>query len=72
MALKDELHNVITTQSESVTSYLTRVSQVKDEFAAVGKTILDSKIVRIALKGFINRWEVFVKCIVSRETSGLV
>ena len=48
MALKDKLHNVKMTKDESVTSYLTRVAQVKDELAAMGKTISDSKLVRIA------------------------
>ena len=33
----------------------------------VGETILDSEMVRIALKGFTKRWDVFFKCIVGRE-----
>ena len=53
---------------EGVASYLTRVTQVKDELAIVGETIPDSKLVRIALKGFTKKWEVFVKCIVGKET----
>ena len=28
---------------------------------------MDSELVRIALKGFTKKWEVFVKCIVGRE-----
>ena len=67
MALKDKLHNVKMTKEESATSYLTRVAQVKDELAAVGETVLDSELVRIALKGFTKKWEVFIKCIVGRE-----
>ena len=66
MVLKDKLHNVKMTKDESVISYLTRVAQVKDELAVVGKTVLDSELVRIALKGFTKKWEVFVKCIVGR------
>ena len=67
MALKDKLHNVEMNQGEGVTSYLARMAQVKDELTMVGKTISDSEMVRIALKGFTKRWEVFVKCIVGRE-----
>ena len=67
MVLKDKLHNVKMTQGECVTSYLTRMAQVKDELATVGATILDSEMVRIALKGFTKRWDVFVKCIFGRE-----
>ena len=68
MALKDKLHNVKMTKDESVTSYLTWVAQVKDELAAVGETVSDSKLVRISLKGFTKKWEVFFKSIVGRET----
>ena len=67
MDLKDELHNVKMTQGEGVTSYLTRMDQVKDELTTVGETISDSEMVRIALKGFIKRWEDCVKCIVGKE-----
>ena len=65
--MKDKLHNVKMTKDESVTSYLTRVAQIKDELAAVREIVLDSELVRIALKGFTKKWEVFVKCIVGRE-----
>jgi hypothetical protein len=52
MALKDKLHDTKMGKGESVSSYLTRVAQVKDELAAVGEVISDSELVRIALKGF--------------------
>jgi hypothetical protein len=67
MALKDKLHDTKMGKGESVSSYLTRVAQVKDELAAVGEVISDSELVRIALKGFTKEWEVFVKCVVGRE-----
>jgi hypothetical protein len=44
-----------------------RLRQVKDELAVVGEIILDSELVRIALKGFTKEWDVFVKCVVGRE-----
>jgi hypothetical protein len=40
---------------------------VKDELAVVGEVILDSELVCIALKGFTEEWEVFLKCVVGRE-----
>ena len=43
------------------------MAQVKDELAVVGDIIPDSELVRIALKGFAKKWELFVKCIVGRE-----
>jgi hypothetical protein len=52
MALKDKLHDTKMGKGESVSSYLTRVAQVKDELVAIGEVISDSELVRIALKGF--------------------
>jgi len=54
-------------KGESVTSYLTRLSQVKDELAAICVTISDVDMVRISLKGFIEEWKPFIKGIVARE-----
>jgi hypothetical protein len=67
MALKDKLHSIKMTKGESVVPYLTRLAQLKDVLAVVGEVMSDSKLVRIALKGFTKDWEVFVKCIVGRE-----
>jgi hypothetical protein len=52
MALKDKLHDTKMGKEESVSSFLTQVAQVKDELVAVGDVISDSKLVRLALKGF--------------------
>ena len=67
MALKDKLHCTRMVEGESVASYLTIVTQVKDELAAVGEAIPNSELVHIALKGFTKEWDVFVKCVVGRE-----
>ena len=52
MALKDKLHDTKMGKEESVSSFLTLVAQVKDELVAVEEVISDSKLVRLALKGF--------------------
>jgi hypothetical protein len=52
MALKAKLYDTKMGKEESVSSYPTWVVQVKDEMAAVGEVMLDSELVRIALKGF--------------------
>jgi len=54
-------------QGQEVTSYVTRFSHIKDEFAFVGVTISDFDMVRIALKGFTEEWKPFIKGIVFRE-----
>jgi hypothetical protein len=68
MALRDKLHSTKMSQGENVTSYLTKLRQIKDELAAVGDIIPESELVRIALNGFGKQWDVFVKCVVDRET----
>jgi hypothetical protein len=67
MSLKDKLHDSKMGKGETVSSYLTRVSQVKDELAAVREVILDLELVRIALKDLTKEWEVSLKCVVGRE-----
>jgi 2-phosphoglycerate kinase len=52
MALRNKLHSTTMSKGESVASYLTGLRQVKDELAVVGEIIPDSKLVRIAPKGF--------------------
>jgi hypothetical protein len=52
MALKAKMHDTKMGKEDSVSSYLTRVAQVKDEMATVGEVISDSELVRISLKGF--------------------
>lgn len=39
MILRQNLRNTKMTKFDSVTSYLTKISQVKDEFVAVGEVI---------------------------------
>lgn len=67
MALRDRLHSVKMEKDESVSTYLTRLAQVKDELATVGEVVPESELVRIALNGFTSEWSVFVKCVVGRE-----
>eukprot|EP00253_Pinus_taeda_P001608 PITA_01608 len=54
LVLEDKLKSTKMINGEGVTSYLTRLSQVKDELVVVGVTISNGDMVRIALKGFIE------------------
>jgi hypothetical protein len=67
MVLKEKLQNTKMGNEESVSSYVTRLGQVKDELAAVGETVDGTKLVKIALNGFSKSWDVFVRGIVARE-----
>jgi hypothetical protein len=52
MVVKEKLRNIDMAKGEGVTSYLTRIRQVKDELAVVGEKIDDVELVHIALGGF--------------------
>jgi hypothetical protein len=61
MALRDKLHATKMARGEGVTSYVTKLTHVRDELAAVGDIILEEELVRIALNDFGKQWDVFVK-----------
>ena len=67
MVLREKLRNTKMTKGEPVTSYLTRLSQVCDELAAVGEVVASTELIRIALNGFSKSWESYVRGIVARE-----
>lgn len=65
--LNDKLHGTRMSKGVSVTSYLSRLTQVKDKLTVVGEIIVEEELVCIALNGFSNQWEVFVKCVMGRD-----
>jgi hypothetical protein len=67
MVLGEKLKSIKMTKSESVTGYLSRITQVRDELGAVGEVISSTELVRTALNGVAKPWAVFVEGIVARE-----
>ena len=67
MVLREKLRGTRMARGESVTAYFTRVSQVRDELAAVGETVDSAELIRVALNGFSKSWETFVWGIVAWE-----
>jgi hypothetical protein len=67
MVLREKLRNIKMIEIEKVSSYLTRITQVRDELGTVGEVIWDGELIRIALNGFSKKWNTFVKGGVSRE-----
>ena len=49
MALREKLRNMKMTKTEKVSSFLTRITQVRDELGAVGEVITDGELVRTTL-----------------------
>ena len=55
------------TNVDTVTTYLTKCSQVRDELSATGEKVEDEELVRYALNGFTAKWHTFVQGVVARE-----
>ena len=67
MVLRQKLRETKMTKSKNVSSYLTRISQVRDELGAIGEKVDDAKLVRVALNGFSQPWHDFLRAVVARE-----
>ena len=67
MVLREKLRDIRMTENEKVASYLTRITKVRDELSVVGEAVTDGELVRTALNGFSEKWNNFVKCVVSQE-----
>ena len=52
MVLREKLRGTKMARGESVTAYLTPVSQVRDELATVEETVDSAELIRVALNGF--------------------
>jgi hypothetical protein len=67
MVLQDRLRSIQMLDSESVTSFLGRFTQIRDELAAVGEIVDPDFMVRTTLNNFTKPWGPFVRGIVARE-----
>lgn len=67
MVLKEKLKAIKMAKTDSATTYLTKITSVRDELAVVGETIAPTELVRIALNDLSQTWESFVDGFVARE-----
>jgi hypothetical protein len=67
LALRNQLRNMKMENSESVSSYLMRVSQTRDQIAAIGDVISDKELVTTTLNGFSTFWIPFVQGVCARS-----
>ena len=52
---------------ENLTSYVTMITQVRDEIATIGEVVKSNDLVRTALNGVTKQWEVFVEAVVAQD-----
>jgi hypothetical protein len=67
MVLQKKLRSIQMLKSKSVTSYLGRFTQTRDELAAVEEIVDPDVLVRIALNNFSKPWGSFVRGIMAKE-----
>jgi hypothetical protein len=65
--LRNQLCNMKMDKSEFVTSYLMRVSQLRDQLATIGYVISDKELVTTTLNGFPTFWIPFVQGVCARS-----
>jgi hypothetical protein len=53
--------------SDIVVSYLMRITQIRDQLAAIGEVVDDVELVNVALSGLPSSWEPFVQGLCTRE-----
>ena len=54
-------------KGENMTTYFTRITQVRDELGAIREVIESAELVRTTLDGVTKPWVVFVELVVARE-----
>jgi hypothetical protein len=54
-------------KSNTVASYLMRITHIRDRLVAIGEEVDDTKLVNVALNGFPGSWEPFVQGICARQ-----
>ena len=57
MTLRKQLKNVKIHNAESIQSYFTRVSQIKEQLVAVEEEVENEKVVIATLNGLLGSWE---------------
>jgi hypothetical protein len=67
LSLRKHLRNMKMENSESVTSYIMRVSHIRDELAAIGDVISKKELVTTTLNGVPTFWIPFVQGVCARS-----
>jgi hypothetical protein len=68
MVLREKLKSIKMTKVGSVSTYLTKITQMRDGIGFVGEVFTDSELVRTTLNVVTKQWVVFVEGIVARES----
>ena len=67
MTLRNQLKNVKIQNAETIQSYFTRVSQIKEQLEVVGEYIENGEVVMATLNGLPSSWDSFIQGICARR-----
>ena len=67
MTLRNQLKNVKIQNAETIQSYFTRVSQIKEQLEAVDEEVENVEIVMTTLNGLPKTWDSFIQGICARK-----
>ena len=67
MTLRNQLKNVKIQNAETIQSYFTRVSQIKEKLEAVDEEVENAEIVMTTLNGLPRSWDSFIQGICARN-----
>ena len=67
MTLRSQLKNVKIQNVETIQSYFTSVSQIKEQLEAVYEEVENAKIVMTTLNGLPRAWDSFIQGICARK-----
>jgi hypothetical protein len=59
MSLKNELRDMKMNDDDSITLYLVRISQLRDQLQAIEEIISEKELVNIVLNGLPKTWDTF-------------
>jgi hypothetical protein len=60
LILRHHLRSVEMSKSNTISSYLVRITQIHDQLVAIGEEFDDIELVNVALNGFPGSWEPFL------------
>ena len=67
MTLRNQLKNVKIQNTETIQSYFTRVSQIKEQLKGVDEEVENAEIVMTTLNGLPRSWDSFIQWICFRR-----
>ena len=67
MTLRNQLKNVKSQNAETIQSYFTRVSQIKEQLEAIDEEVENAEIVMTTMNGLPRSWDSFIQGIYARN-----